>query len=183
MKTTLCIATAISLLMGVQAAETETQIEMETEIGTEIEHAEIGLIGVGYQGFFIGGDLLNTLAVRYAPKPIGGQVEIGKMSIDADGDELDLFMLKGKGYYSLIERENSTFYAGASLAYIKIEQDGTEVDGFSIAPLMGVEYKLQGLPELGLNFEVSYEIVDLDADGADVTLDGIGVCAGMSYYF
>lgn len=170
MKKVLCVAMAAFMAAAFVQAEETTE--------------EIGDIGVGYQGFFIGGDLINNLAIRFAPKPYGGQIEIGQVSLDADGGgDIDLFMLKGKGYYKLIERENSDFYVGASLGYLMLEQSGNEVDGFSIAPLMGVEYKLQGLPELGLNFEVSYEIADLDAEGTDVTLNGIGVCAGMSYYF
>lgn len=170
MKKLLCVALASLMVSAIVHAE-------ETD-------KAVGNLGVGYQGFFIGGDLVNSLAVRYAPKPFGGQIEIGQMSMDAGaGTDTSLFMLKGKGYYNLIDRENSDFYVGASIAYLMLDQNGAEVDGFSIAPLMGVEYRFQGLPELGINFEVSYELVSLDAAGTDVDFNGISVCTGINYYF
>jgi len=164
----------------------------------QAEDSEPGQIGVGYQGIFFG-DLINAVSVRFAPAPLGGQIELGQGSVDIDapggfGADLDILMIKGKLYYTLIQRENSVFYAGASLGYYKIESTsfpfvGTaDTDGFSIAPLIGAEWRFQGLPELGLNFEVSYEINDLESDlpgggTTDIGLYGITVSTGIHYYF
>jgi hypothetical protein len=91
-----------------------------------------------------------------------------------------------------IQRENSAFYAGASLGYYMIDTKNllgpeTNVDGFSIAPLIGAEWRFQGLPELGLNFEVSYELNALEAESGGTTVDiglyGITVSTGINYYF
>jgi len=186
MKKILCIV--ITALMAVSMVHAEETAD------------EPGSLGVGYQGIFFG-DMINALSVRWAAAPIGGQIEIGEGAADIGtgvpgaGDvEAEIFMLKGKFYYALIERENSTFYAGASLGYYKVEIDNlgpgadAEVDGFSIAPLVGAEWRLHGLSELGLNFEVSYELIDLEYDVGggvddDIGLRGINISTGINYYF
>lgn len=158
-------------------------------------NSEPGNIGAGYQGVVLG-DLLNGVAVRFKPAPVGGQVELvqGMAEFDAGGGgtvDADLMILKGKGYYSLIERANSTFYVGASLGIwqASVEQGGgtADIDGFSFAPLMGAEWNFAELPELGINFEVSYEFDLLNADAggpeADVNLYGVMVSTGVTYYF
>lgn len=179
MKKVLCIIAALTMVAGTQAADGD----------------DVGNLGVGYQGVFFG-DLINGAAVRWAPAPFGGQIELGQggATLDPSGGTettADIIMLKGKFYYSLIERDNSTFYVGASLGYYMIETDtgggggDTEVDGFSIAPLVGTEWHFQGLPELGINFEISYELNDWESKNpdADIGLYGIMVSTGILYYF
>lgn len=148
------------------------------------EDKEPGNIGVGYQGIFVG-NFISGLSLRYAPSPIGGQLEIGEGALDVDGLDVELLMLKGKFYYTLIQRENSAFYLGTSLGYYMIDMGGAEVSGWSIAPLLGSEYRFQGLPELGVNFEVSYEFNEWEVDNAnvDISLRGIGISTGINYYF
>lgn len=147
---------------------------------------QVGKLGVGYQGTFMG-DLIGGVSVRYAPTPIGGQIEFAEGGIKADDIKLvDAFMLKGKLYYSLIQRQNSAFYLGVSAAWYKAEliDDNMDLDGWSIAPLMGAEYRFSELPELGLNFEVSYEFNKFCADDyVDIELRGIGISTGIVYYF
>lgn len=162
---------ALVALMAVSVAQAEETTK------------EVGNIGVGYQGIFLG-DMLNGVAVRGTPAPIGWQVELSQGIINSDDlGDVDLFALKGKGYYALIERPNSKFYVGASLGYIMAEVDGDDLDGLSIAPLMGVEWKFTELPELGINFEVSYELNELETDNSDVGIYGINVSTGIIYYF
>jgi len=189
MKKVLCIAVGALLAISVAYGE---------------ENSEPGQIGVGYQGIFFG-DLINALSIRMAPAPIGGQLEIGEGggSLSTGGaaadTDFEIFMLKGKGYYTLIQRENSAFYAGASLGYYIISIDDpagnfttagtTDVTGFSIAPLIGTEWNFQGLKELGFNFEISYEINNFDVDvpgtatDPDLGLRGITISTGVNYYF
>jgi hypothetical protein len=166
---------------------------LAASVGYAAEGDEPGNIGVGYQGVVLG-DLLNGVAVRGTPAPIGWQVELvqGMAEIDPGGGtlEVDALVLKGKGYYALIERANSAFYVGASLGYWTAEicSPGPEadIDGWSIAPLMGAEWNFAELPELGINFEVSYEfdMLEDDAGGTtDIDLYGITVSTGVTYYF
>lgn len=168
---------------------------MAVSISMAEEGNEPGNIGVGYQGVVMG-NLLSGLAVRGQPAPIGWQVELvqGMLEVDPSGGsalEADIMILKGKGYYALIERANSSFYVGASLGYWMAEIDpgggSADIDGFSIAPLMGAEWNFEELPELGINFEISYEIEMLEADAsgstADINAYGIAVSTGVTYYF
>lgn len=186
MKKLLCIGIASLMAISMVQAEENT--------------SEPGIVGVGYEGMFMGDVLMNGLAVRGRPAPVGWAVELAQGNVDDDYEgSIDLFALKGKVFYGIIQRENSAFYAGASLGYWMMEvhlrdEWKREDDGWSIAPLMGVEWNFQGLPELGFNFEVSYEFnslsYDRDEPGAiasaksgDLTLNGIAVNTGVVYYF
>ena len=178
---------AVVALMAVTVAQAQEKTMNE----------DVGNIGVGYQGMFLG-NLLNGVAVRGTPAPIGWQVELtqGMIEIDPDGGgsaDADLLVLKGKGYYALIERDNSKFYVGASLGYWMAETDNllgpgsADIDGWSVAPLIGAEWNFSELPELGFNFEVSYELNELEIDtpggDADLGIYGINVGTGIIYYF
>ncbi|MEN8254119.1 MAG: hypothetical protein ABFR33_01495 [Verrucomicrobiota bacterium] len=171
MKKILCIVAVAAMALAVQAEEAA-------------KDDDVGSIGVGYQGMFLG-NLLNGVAVRGTPAPIGWQVELTQGMLDTDGGpEVDLLVLKGKAYYALVERENSKLYAGASVGYWMVDLFGADIDGFSIAPLIGAEWNFAELPELGFNFEVSYEITELEADGGgDLGISGINVSTGIVYYF
>jgi hypothetical protein len=148
-----------------------------------------GNIGVGYQGLLLG-DLVSGVAVRSTPAPVGFQGELLQGFADLGGGlEVDLWIIKGKAYMALVERENSVLYAGASLGYWNLQADTIgDVDGWSIAPLIGAEWNFAELPEIGINFEVSYEITDLETDaagggGTDIGISGINVTTGIVYYF
>lgn len=176
MKKVLCIAIA-----GMMAASAAFACET---CGCAADD-EVGNIGIGYQGVVLG-NLLNGVAVRGKPAPLGWQVELVQGMADLDGPEVDLLIVKGKAYYALVERDNSCLYAGASVGYWSICLDdvlGIDVDGFSVAPLIGAEWNFAELPELGFNFEVSYEIDQLEVDDADIGLFGVTVSTGVTYYF
>ncbi len=171
MKKVLCIAMAALMAVSLSYA-------------AEHEHDEDVVIGVGYQGLLLG-DLLSGVAVRSKPAPIGWQAELVQGIIDSDAlGDVDLLVLKGKGYYTLVENQHSVLYAGASLGYWMGEAGGGDIDGWSFAPLMGAEWSFEELPEIGFNFEVSYEFDMLDADGGgDINIYGINVTTGIVYYF
>jgi len=175
MKKVLCIASiALLAVTAVQAEEGSTTDEP-------------GNIGVGYQGILLG-NLLSGVAVRGTPAPIGWQAEIVQGMIDVDGNKVDLMIVKGKAYYALVERTNSKFYTGASLGYWNLGLEdflGADIDGWSVAPLIGAEWNFSEIPELGFNFEVSYEFNQLEVDDVDVDIDiyGVNVSTGVTYYF
>lgn len=189
MKKIVCIA--VATLMAVVSAQAD-----DPQAGAAEQDS--AKIGVGFQGVFIG-DLLPGAAIRMAPDPVGFQIEAsqGSITIDPPGPGFDadmtLFILKGKVYKAVVERENSCFYLGASIGYFKAQDDlltgGADIDGWSLAPLVGAEWNFSDLPELGFNFEISYEMNDLkiDPDGggasADLGIKGITVSTGVIYYF
>jgi hypothetical protein len=164
----------------------------------EAANDEVGNIGVGYQGIFMDDMIMNGVAIRGTPAPIGWQIELAQGDLDDDSyGSADFLVLKGKAYYALIERQNSVFYTGASIGYWMAEDHPDadwkiETDGWSIAPLIGAEWSFSELPELGFNFEVSYEFNSLEfddddpganPDSGDIDISGINVSTGVTYYF
>lgn len=188
MKKVLCIA--IAGIMTTAAA-----FACNTCGCTAKASAEPGNIGIGFQGIIPGlvlGDIFNGVAVRGKPAPVGWQVEVIQGKIDDSGGvgplsgDAELTVVKGKAYLALVERKNSVFYAGASAGYWVGELGSIDVDGWSIAPLVGAEWNFSDLPELGFNMEASYEIDQLELDnGSTVDLDisGVTISTGIIYYF
>jgi hypothetical protein len=152
-------------------------------------------VSVGYQGLIgQGTNYLNGLSVRGWTDQIGyqGAIFYGQAGVDTPlGDvDADLWVLNGQVMYAPIVKENSKFYVGLDLGYGGWEVDPSTSpsmdDNFwMVGPLLGAEYNLPGLPELGFNWEVSYEFLNVDVDDAntDIDLSGINVTAGVHYKF
>lgn len=176
MKKVLCILAATAMVMGVQAAE-------------EVKKTEPGQLGVGYQGlFFANGLMMNALSVRWSPEPLGGQVLVGRTTSknNNNDNEASLLALQGKVFYTLIQRENSQFYAGGKFGLLFGESTNaggnkTDGDGWVLGALVGTEWRFSELPEIGFNFEVGYDLAT--TDDPDVDLTGITVSLGAHYYF
>jgi hypothetical protein len=172
---------------------------------------EPGSFGLGYQGVSLGdGYLMNQIALRFAPQPVGGAIVIGQMASTDEGsvngvkdEETDtsLLTLQGKVYWTLIERPNSDFYIGGLLGFGWYNEEYTPVGSpteesdytsFVLGFLAGVEWRFTELPELGLNFELGYNLEwmneeDKVAPGVtfehDTVMAGTSVSLGATYYF
>jgi hypothetical protein len=152
-------------------------------------------VSVGYQGLVgQGTNYLNGLSVRGWTDQIGyqGAIFYGQASVDTLGGttDADLWVLDGQVMYAPIVKENSKFYVGADLGYGHWSVDpagpGSMSDNFwKAGPLLGAEYNFPGLPELGFNWEVSYEFLNVSIDdlNTDIDLSGINVTAGVHYKF
>jgi len=153
-------------------------------------------VSVGYQGFIGNGqNLLSGLSVRGWTDQIGyeGTIFYGETTIDFGGGneiDADVWLLNAQVMYAAVVKENSKFYVGLDFGYGQYDIDagaGLKTDdGFwMIGPLLGAEYSFQGLPELGFNWEVSYEFVSIENDDAniDIDLSGINVTLGVHYRF
>lgn len=91
-----------------------------------------------------------------------------------------------KGLFAPIVRENSKFLMSLEVGYNEAEVDvkrggKSETDGWFVFPAIGAEFMLNGLPELGLNFEVGYRYED--SDDLNVQTDGVKGSVGVVYYF
>ncbi len=107
------------------------------------------------------------------------------MDAGALGDA-DMWFLGGKALYAPVIHENSQFYVGVGGGWGNI--DGAlsgfgsgDVDAWVVGPLFGAEYRFQGLPNLGFNWEVGYQFANLDAGEMDVDLNGISISLGVHY--
>jgi len=182
-------------------------------LGSSVATAEVD-IGAGYQAMFLGEFFQGASVRAWIDKKWGleGNLMQASMDVDVDmtsyydpndyvkmGADGDLYFLSGKIMYAPIIRENSQFYVGFELGYGKASLDfdvssiGVDLDADVLAfgPLFGVEYRFQGLPELGFNWEVGYRFGDADGDvdtpigkaNLDASISGITVCLGVHYYF
>jgi hypothetical protein len=160
-------------------------------------------VGVGYEGMFLG-NYLQSLSVRGWVNRFGIEADIWQANANLDLDipvgdtDVSIWLLSGKFMFAPIVRDRSKFYVGIEGGFgfldIDIDQGATDlspsVTALTGGPMIGAEFYLQGIPEVGFNFEVGYRFstlsVDTDLginDGADVGLNGIWVTLGAHYYF
>ncbi|RFA31368.1 hypothetical protein CAI21_01745 [Alkalilimnicola ehrlichii] len=95
-----------------------------------------------------------------------------------EGGDDEVIRFGGKVMYAPIVNPNSRFYVGLEAAY----EDWNDLDGFSVMPLAGFEYRLANAPEIGLNLEVGYRYLDID-NGTELEQHGISSQIGATYYF
>ncbi len=153
-------------------------------LGSSVATAQT-TIGVGYQAMFIG-DFLQGASVRgWFDNKWGLEGNVMYASVDAgSGTDADMYFLAGKVMYAPIIRENSQFYVGFGGGFGSIDDNLLgygDLDTWVAGPLFGAEYRFQGLPDLGFNWEVGYQFANMDASGGDVDLNGITVSLGVHY--
>ena len=150
-----------------------------------------GQISLGYSGMFTGSFLQGISLRSWASKKAGfeGNMFYAHLGVDNGEEENDasLYAFTVKGLYAPVVRENSRFYFGLEGGYGRGEVDD-EDDGLNlllISPLIGAEYHLSGLPEIGFNWEVGYKWTRASVDGTDGSLDisAVGTTIGAHYYF
>jgi len=181
-------------------------------LASSVATAEVS-VGAGYQAMFLGEFFQGASVRAWVDSKWGFEGNIMQANMDLDvesvdyddpndryevGVDGDLFFFSGKVMYAPIIKENSQFYVGFELGYGQANLDADvltgadlEADALAFGPLFGVEYRFQGLPELGFNWEVGYRFGDISGDGdsnsgkmdLDASLSGITVCMGVHYYF
>lgn len=163
-------------------------------LGAGSASAQDGKIGLGYQGIFAG-DILNGVSGRYwFNKNWAGEVNVFYGAVGAevnnvDQGNADLFLGTAKVLYAPVVKNNSKFYVGVEGGYGSVTGDwipsNVDVNVWTLAPLMGVEYSFSDIPELGLNFEVGYKMHNVNVDAGseyDVHINGTFVSLGAHYY-
>ena len=159
-------------------------------------------VGIGYQGM-IAGNLLNGASVRYwVGDRVGleGNFFLGAVKATAAGQDAidaDIWSFEAKVLYAPVVRPNSKFYVGAKVGYGQFDAklgDGTNVDikgsdFWTPGVLVGAEWSLTSIPEVGFNFEVGYSALIYNSnklpDDADIDLriHGVNAAIGIHYYF
>lgn len=178
MKKVLCIAVVALMAVSIGYADETSD--------------EPGNIGIGYQGVLFEGYTMNQISLRYAPEPIGGALVFGHMKRDHKdgGSDWEDWLLQAKGFYTLIDRQNSDFYVGGTLGwgYSEYKSGGSEEEDTTwlIGALAGVEWNFTELPEVGFNFEFGYNVEFIEEDDGsseDSIFKGTYVSLGAHYYF
>lgn len=175
MKKGLCVLAAAAMVFGVHADE-EAASEEETNIGIGVR-ADLNTDG----------NFAPAFVVRWAPASLGGEALLSHSGTDSDSGGISFkssrLMLAGKVFYSFIENENSSMYAGGKLgfAHSSNEVNGSKSDTTDVifGGLVGAEWRPDTLPEIGINFEVGYDITS----NSDNTLYGLITSLGATYYF
>ena len=160
-------------------------------------------VGVGYQGM-IAGNLLNGASVRYwMGDRIGleGNFFLGaaKATVNGNDEEGDMWSLEAKMLYAVIVRSNSKFYVGGKICYCRVDlktENTTLVGNTNISQniwipgvLVGAEYSLPSIPEVGFNFEVGYSALIYNSSSLpnntsiDLRIHGVNAAIGIHYYF
>ncbi len=152
-------------------------------------------IGVGYQGMLVG-DLLHGISARawYQDRfGLEGNFFYGGLETKYNSDKstFDAYIGEAKFMYAPVIRDYSKFYGSVQATYGKIDVPTiVDVDddfyGFGIT--IGSEWHVKEFPEIGFNFDVGYKHYfyddrDSDGDKFELRLKGIGVTAGIHYYF
>lgn len=190
------LATGFALMFG-----------MGTVAATErTEAPNAGKLGLGYQGMFAG-NLLQGISGRYwVNNKVGTELNLfyGKAKLDNydggilttnDNPQGDLLLATAKVLYSPVVKTQSRFYVGleGGIGHVNLQYDDAIWNGtqridevvkdsgkvYVFSPLIGSEFNLSGIPELGFNFEAGYKL----HFAGPINFDYTSVSFGAHYYF
>lgn len=139
-------------------------------------NTQIGQIGLPH---------LDAASVRYwINKDIGIQGDLAFMDFSPQhGSNQASFGIGGKFLYNFIKEANMNFYAGGGV-YVFTQPDPIDTEaGFSLSALSGIEFFLQGLPNLGFNLELDLGVRYLNDFGTAFGISADSINAGFHYYF
>lgn len=135
-------------------------------------------LGVGYRNSLVTFDL-PSMAVFYSPNP--DLAVLGSLGVDTQ-DENSKFALLGGVRRIIFKEESMNFFMGTTIAMINSEVATKKESGFELAGLIGGEFFLHGLENLGFQFETGVGITTVGKTRFR-TLGGSFLSAGMAFYF
>jgi hypothetical protein len=173
-----------------------------------------GASGFGWQssnsveGISFKRQLGNGLALQGTVGHVSLSIDEPTIEYDGHEDDLDMTLkasawnLGARALWTIREEANLDVYVGGGpslyLLSAEADLDGTSADvtgrGFGLHAVTGVEYRFQGLPNLGFSTEVGVGYIwlnklDADMDGDDVTISpntsmrSFFLGGGIHYYF
>ncbi len=142
-------------------------------------------IGAGFNSQIGLTNRLDAVSARYwINRDMGVQADFAFLNFaPKNGSDQASFGVGGKFLYNFIEETNMNLYAGGGLyVFTQPAPAGTET-GFSLGALSGVEFFLQGLPNLGFNLELDLGVKYLNQYGTAFGFEADSINAGFHYYF
>ena len=122
---------------------------------------------------------LPAVAANYYPSSDYGV--IGALGIDtAENNSKSAFT--GGIRRIIFKEENLNFFMGGILSFLSSETAGTTESGFELSALVGTEFFLHGLENLGFNFETGAGVTNLKKVRFRTIGDHL-FRAGMIFYF
>lgn len=134
-------------------------------------------LGIGFRDSFPFS--LPSLAMNYYPNPDVGLVS--SVGVDTE-DQNSKFGLMIGVRKIIFKEDNLNFFAGGNLSILTSETAGTKKSGYELSGLVGTEFFLSGLENLGLNFETGVAVTNLDKVRFRTLGDHL-FRAGMIFYF
>lgn len=113
---------------------------------------------------------------------IGARYEIYQ-NITAEfrkGLEPDIDILNLRGYYSIHKEKKSIVFTGLEIGTINFNAEGISGNGNSVAPFIGIEFKIA--KDLCLILDMEYSIITLQSQGYSVSGPEWIAGFGVNYY-
>lgn len=121
-----------------------------------------------------------ALAVHYFPN--GDYAVTGALAIRTNQGSSQ-FGLQGGLRRTLFEERNMNFFVGGNFGIISFEAGGENQSGFELMALAGGEFFLEGLENLGFNFELGVGVTSVKSSNSFSTLARGPAQAGIIFYF
>lgn len=134
-------------------------------------------LGVGFRNSYAFD--LPSLSAHYYPNSEYGL--IGALGIDTE-DQNSRFVFSGGVRKIVFTEENLNFFMGGVLSVISVETAGETDSGFELGALVGSEFFLQGLENLGFNLETGLAVTNVKKVRFRTMGDSF-LRAGIVFYF
>lgn len=144
--------------------------------GKDLSHR----LGVGYADQFGLNRSLPSLAMRYYPNQEYGLM--GALGVDTTKNNSG-FGFQGKIIKIVFREDNLNFYTGAWAGIISYQTGGSTNSGFDVAGIIGAEFFLPGLENLGLSFEAGVGVTSISSEVRFRTIGDHPLRAGIFFYF
>lgn len=137
-------------------------------------------LGVGYADQFGLDESVPSLALRYYPNSDFGLM--GTLGLNTAQKDAK-FGLGLKVLRTVFREDHLNFYVAGGAALVSDEVDGHTASGFSLGGVVGTEFFIPGLDNLGINFEAGVGVTSLSSEVRVRTIGDHPLRAGMFFYF
>lgn len=134
-------------------------------------------LGIGYRNAY--SINLPSVATVYYPSSNWGLV--GALGVDTK-DQNSSFVFSGGLRKIIFMEDNMNFFMGGQLSILSQQTSVRTNSGFEIGALAGGEFFLQGLENLGFNFETGIAVSNVDTVRFRTMGDSF-LAAGIIFYF
>jgi len=137
-------------------------------------------LGIGYTNDFGLTNDLPSLTMRYFPN--GDYAIQGSLGVDTQKNNSS-FGFMAKIMKMVFKEDNLNFYTGVGAGVVSHETDSKNDSGFDLSGLVGAEFFLPGLENLGFSFEAGVGITSISSEVRFRTIGDSPLKAGIIFYF
>ncbi len=134
-------------------------------------------LGIGYRNAYS----INIPSVSTVYYPSSNWGLVGALGVDTK-DQNSSFVFSGGLRKIIFMEDNMNFFMGGQLSILSQQLTTKTNSGFEIGAIAGGEFFLQGLENLGFNFETGIAVSNIDTVRFRTMGDSF-LAAGMIFYF